>query len=287
MKTRVISGLIMAPLLIVVYLGGYFLLAGVFALSWLALREFSAAFGERKPATWVFAASLAILYGGYLIPPLRALIMLPWVFVSVALGLISMFAVTKRGLTAGLGSIVGVFLCIFFTFHIVLTDNYYSAHSAPNGGLGFSGLDNYVWIIVLTAFGTDIFAYFVGSLLGQHKLCPELSPKKTVEGAVGGVLGSVVLCGLFCFLLSLLRKSGFVTTSFVQFDDCIALGVLGGIVAQLGDLAASALKRHLSVKDFGTLIPGHGGVLDRIDSVLFTAPLVFYYMMLKAAFLAQ
>jgi phosphatidate cytidylyltransferase len=122
-------------------------------------------------------------------------------------------------------------------------------------------------LVFLTAFGTDIFAYFAGSFLGRHKLCPSISPKKTVEGAIGGVVGSVLLCGVFGYF----ALRGF-------FIHCVVIGALGGVLSQVGDLVASVIKRGAGVKDYGRLIPGHGGLLDRIDSVLFTAPLVFYYV---------
>jgi phosphatidate cytidylyltransferase len=94
-----------------------------------------------------------------------------------------------------------------------------------------------------------------------------LSPKKTIEGCIGGVVGSVVCCGLFGY---------FAIPAF--FLHCVIIGVLGGVVSQVGDLMASAIKRRLGIKDYGTLIPGHGGLLDRIDSLLFTAPLVYIYL---------
>ena len=125
----------------------------------------------------------------------------------------------------------------------------------------------------MSAFGTDIFAYLVGKAIGKRKLCPSISPKKTVEGSIGGVLGSVILCGLF---------SWFFLPS--EFWTCIVIGVAGGIFSQFGDLAASVMKRKIGIKDWGTLIPGHGGVLDRIDSVLFVAPLVYYILMLRMFF---
>ena len=124
-----------------------------------------------------------------------------------------------------------------------------------------------VWLVLLTAFGTDIMAYFSGYLFGKHKLCPKISPKKTVEGAIGGALGSMVLCGIFAKL--------FLPALFMH---CLIIGLLGGIVSQFGDLTASIFKRKMGIKDYGNLIPGHGGILDRFDSVLFTAPLVYYYI---------
>jgi phosphatidate cytidylyltransferase len=149
---------------------------------------------------------------------------------------------------------------------MVLTDAVFTK-SLSIGGFVISGFGSYVWIIVLAAFGTDIFAYFTGKLLGRHKLCPSISPKKTIEGSVGGVLGSVVLCGLFAWF--------FIPEGFVN---CIIIGVAGSAVSQIGDLSASVMKRKIGIKDWGTLIPGHGGVLDRIDSLLFTAPLVYYIL---------
>ena len=119
----------------------------------------------------------------------------------------------------------------------------------------------------LAAFGTDIMAYFTGMALGRHKLCPHLSPKKSVEGAIGGVLGSMLFCGLFGYFVA----DGLLT-------ECVTIGLIGSIAAQLGDLSASAFKRQMGIKDYGNLIPGHGGILDRFDSVLFTAPLVYYAM---------
>ena len=104
-------------------------------------------------------------------------------------------------------------------------------------------------------------------LFGKKKLCASLSPKKTVEGALGGVIGSVLLCTAFAWIFQ----------PNLLFH-CVIIGLLGSIIAQFGDLVASSFKRTMGVKDYGNIIPGHGGVLDRFDSILFTIPFVYYYV---------
>lgn len=121
---------------------------------------------------------------------------------------------------------------------------------------------------LVIAFISDAFALFAGMAFGRHKLAPELSPKKTVEGAVGGFLGAVVCTVLYGVALSL---------GFHMEVDYLLLalyGALGSVVSQLGDLSFSYIKREYGIKDFGNIFPGHGGVLDRFDSVIFCAPLV-------------
>lgn len=114
----------------------------------------------------------------------------------------------------------------------------------------------------------DTFAYGVGRTLGRHKLVSTISPNKTVEGAIGGVLGAVAA--------GFLSKLSF--ASYLGWVDAIALGVLVGIFGQFGDLIESAMKRDAGIKDTSRIIPGHGGVLDRFDSFLFTVPLIYFYL---------
>lgn len=124
-----------------------------------------------------------------------------------------------------------------------------------------------IWLIFITAWGTDTLAYFSGYLFGRKKLCPSISPKKTVEGAIGGTLGSMVISLIFGYFF--LREHLFAV---------LLIGILGSIMAQIGDLSASSIKRHIGIKDFGNIMPGHGGVLDRFDSILFAAPTVYYIL---------
>lgn len=127
---------------------------------------------------------------------------------------------------------------------------------------------------------SDTFAYLVGSTLGKRKLCPSISPKKTVAGAIGGLLGSV-LCAVTFFLLFDLYAV--IPVGYVSFSDSVAvravvfvvLGIVGGVLAEIGDLAASRIKRTINIKDFGNIFPGHGGVLDRLDSIMFTLVMLF------------
>ena len=127
---------------------------------------------------------------------------------------------------------------------------------------------------------SDTFAYLVGSTLGKRKLCPSISPKKTVAGAIGGLLGSV-LCAVTFFLLFDLYAV--IPVGYVTFSDSVAvravvfvvLGLVGGVLAEIGDLAASRIKRTMNIKDLGNIFPGHGGVLDRLDSIMFTLVMFF------------
>lgn len=125
--------------------------------------------------------------------------------------------------------------------------------------------------IFIGAFVTDTGAYFVGSFLGKHKLAAAISPKKTVEGSVGGILVTELAFMLY----------GYVGKYFIHYDinfvNLAIIAIVLSVVSQLGDLCASVVKRELDIKDYGNIIPGHGGILDRFDSVLFVAP-VFYYM---------
>lgn len=127
-----------------------------------------------------------------------------------------------------------------------------------------------VWLIFLSSWGCDTCAYCVGVLFGKHKMAPKLSPKKSVEGGVGGVVGAALLGALYALAMN---KWGGAAADPMHYAIICASG---GLVSMVGDLAASAIKRNHDIKDYGKLIPGHGGILDRFDSVIFTAPIIFY-----------
>lgn len=131
-----------------------------------------------------------------------------------------------------------------------------------------------VYLIVYTLFCAwvgDSGAYFVGTFLGRHKLCPEISPKKTVEGFIGGIVTVGVTVTVQCLVYNLLLPS----TVKMNYAVVIPVGMVASVMGVLGDLSASVIKRQYDVKDFGNIMPGHGGVLDRFDSVLFVAPFVY------------
>ena len=121
-----------------------------------------------------------------------------------------------------------------------------------------------VWLIFFCSWGCDTCAYCVGVLIGKHKMAPVLSPKKSIEGAVGGVAGAAGLGAVYAAIIH---------APVVEYAVICAVGAL---ISMVGDLAASAIKRNRGIKDYGKLIPGHGGILDRFDSVIFTAPVIYY-----------
>jgi len=124
-----------------------------------------------------------------------------------------------------------------------------------------------VLLMMLTTWSTDTFAYFTGSAVGKTKLAPALSPNKTIEGSIGGIAGSVAVAAAF-----------WAVTAHFALIHYILIGLLVGVLGQVGDLVESALKRLAGQKDSGRLIPGHGGILDRFDSMLITAPVVYFYL---------
>ncbi|HAQ41528.1 MAG TPA: phosphatidate cytidylyltransferase [Clostridiales bacterium] len=139
---------------------------------------------------------------------------------------------------------------VFFMYHMMLMND------TP-----------YAWLVYIIAFGSDTFAYFTGKMFGKHKLYPEVSPNKTVEGAIGGIIG--------CVILSLVYFNYLRINKYIYI---IIFSVSASVFSMTGDLAASKIKRENGIKDFGYMLPGHGGILDRFDSVLFVAPTVYYFI---------
>ena len=261
MKTRIISGLVMVPLLFIVVLGGYPLMAAVALVGIIGLREFYNGFKamDVKASYAIGVTAVAALYAVNILTGRSGINAdnfkwhLLWVFGVILSSLLYLFKIDERKLEDGMATMTGILYVVFFSYHVVLIDQ--SEHAIL------------VWLVLITAFVTDIMAYFSGYFFGKHKLCPKISPKKTIEGSIGGTLGTMIVSGLF---------GHFVVPEIMVH--CMIIGALGAVISQFGDLTASIFKRKMGIKDYGNLIPGHGGILDRFDSVLFTAPLVYYYI---------
>ncbi len=249
--TRTISGLIIVLFTIFITLRGgppisYFILL----LSILGLREFYNAVEEIniKPIKIIgYLSCIGFLLNSLGYSWMSFKLLFFYLIIALLIELIFKKDITLIDISV---TLFGVFYIPFLMQHIIYLDG-----------------NIYIWLVFITAWGTDTFAYIFGSLFGKNKLCPKISPNKTIEGSLGGILGSTLLTLGFAkyFTLYPLWK-------------LILLAILGGIIAQIGDLAASKIKRITGIKDFGFIMPGHGGILDRFDSILFTAPFVYYFI---------
>jgi phosphatidate cytidylyltransferase len=132
---------------------------------------------------------------------------------------------------------------------------------------------NWVYLAMLTTFANDTGAFFIGRARGKHKLAPAISPAKTWEGAIGGLISSILAAIVIALVLNLISPFAF------KYWQIILLGFLVSLFAQLGDLVESLLKRNMEVKESGNLLPGHGGILDRFDSLIFVGAVVYYYVL--------
>ena len=158
-----------------------------------------------------------------------------------------------------------VMFVFFGLFYVALMLSYvYQTRMLPQGAF-------LVWLIFLCSWGSDTCAYCVGMLMGKHKMAPKLSPKKSVEGGIGGILGAALFGAVYGLAIN--RFASGADANVLHY--AIICGI-GSMISQVGDLAASAIKRNHDIKDYGKLIPGHGGSLDRFDSVIFTAPIIYY-----------
>ncbi|CEJ74474.1 phosphatidate cytidylyltransferase [[Clostridium] sordellii] len=252
MVVRIIAALALIPLLLFVIYGGLPLYIAEAIIGIIALDEFYKAFKSKsiQPISilgYVFAIYLSMRH----VLNLNSEYTYILVFTLFLIGIIYMLTNKKNILDFSI-TFIGMFYIPIFLDFIVLTIN--------NFDLG----NIYVWLIFIVSFMTDTFAYFSGYLFGRHKLIPSISPKKTIEGSIGGILGSTICCVAFGYVFNL------------GIAHMILVGSIGSVVAQLGDLFASAIKRYVGIKDYGKLIPGHGGILDRFDSVILVAPFVYY-----------
>jgi len=260
-KTRLLSGIILvAAALLTVISGGWVLFFTCLALSMIAAGEFYLATGVRPEEKTFGRLDTA----GY-----------------IGIALIYLFLILFPGRAQAMGIILA-FLIIMFVY--VFSYPKYDASKAFNAfiavvytGFMFSCLYQtrildmghiHVWLIFISAWGSDTCAYCAGMLFGKHKMTPVLSPKKTWEGAVGGIAGTVILAVIYALVMK------------APVAEYIIICIAGAVISMVGDLFASAVKRNTGIKDYGRLIPGHGGILDRFDSIIFTAPVIYYLSLL-------
>lgn len=259
LKTRVLSAIIGFPIIIFfITMRGSYLFFFTLFLALVGFREYKQSFKNVNIKVFEYAGYfVTLLYFAALAYNLemRYLGFIIAFYVIFMLAYEVMF--NKNNIVGIAISLFGFFYITFLFSHLIFIDRLPQAEIL-------------LWLPVLTASGTDTTSYFVGVNLGKHKLCPKVSPKKTVEGAIGGIAGSILIALLFGVIIN---NIGYV----IPLYHFVVIGLLCGITSQLGDLSASYIKRFCGVKDYGKLIPGHGGILDRFDSILFTAPTIYYY----------
>lgn len=253
---RYIGAAIIAPFIIFIFLGGIYLKLFTIALSIGGLYEFYKTVKVKgyKPISWA-GYLLLIIY--YLLNNDFEKMMILLVVASILLLCIPVLDTKINFIDISLtifGFIyVGIFLSFIYLVNIKTQGNYL------------------VWLIFLASWLCDTFAYYTGKYLGKRKLCPSVSPNKTIAGSIGGLLGSAIALTIYGLFLG--NKIPHITLGHYTL-----LGLLCGVFCQFGDLIASSIKRYVGIKDYSNLIPGHGGILDRFDSIIFAAAIVYIYL---------
>ena len=288
MAKRIITSIVGLPILIaIVYFGGIALQLGFLVLSCIALTEFYSSLKNSPPSPAdnkiiefpvrgrkALFSHISVNYISYAFTALYYLLLLPNVnngayFFILITAFIIVLMVTMV-LFYGKVNIVDCAIALFGFFYTAFPLSFIYLIRVQRYG------EYFVWLVFITAFGCDSFAYLIGKALGRHKLAPGLSPNKTVEGAVGGVAGACLLSVLFGMFI----YKWFHLTEINAKIIFAIVGIVGAVFATFGDLAASSVKRYTGIKDFGKIFPGHGGVLDRFDSVIFAAPMMYMAILL-------
>ena len=260
---RITSGLLGFPLVLAVLLIGNKIVVDI-ALAIIALLAMSEYFNAvekvSKPVRWlgyVSCFSIAFIH----IIPVESLNMVVTLAVPTILTILFAQVIAtdmKTNFKDIAYTFIGIFYVVFFMMFVALIDG------MNNGKI-------LIWYAIIAAWGTDIFAYVVGMAIGKHKYTA-VSPKKSIEGCIAGTIGSTVLALIYTIILN--NVLTFEYSYFIVGISGIALSLIG----QLGDFSASCIKRYVDIKDYSNLLPGHGGMLDRIDSVLFIAPFAYFLL---------
>ncbi len=258
-RTRLLSGIVLVIIaLVLIILGGNVLLAGLFAVSLVGMFELYRVFHIEKS---LLGAVGYLAAAGYYVNLIFPFIPDMEVFVLGFLILV-MAAYVLKFPAYKADQVFAAFAGVFYV--AVMLSCIYRTRMMEAGAY-------IVWLIFLCSWGSDTCAYCVGVLIGKHKMAPRLSPKKSIEGAVGGILGAAILTILYGWIFQEPMK---LTGNYLLI--LAGISAIGAGISMVGDLAASAIKRNYDIKDYGKLIPGHGGILDRFDSVIFTAPSVYF-----------
>ena len=260
MKTRILSGAVIIILLVAfLCLGGWFLYGGMLLVSLIGMYEMYKVRNMQRSSLAILGYLSAITY--YILIEFKPITMDMFFLIASFIAIMTAYVITFPKYNSD--DAIWAFMTVIYV--AVFLSYIYQLREAENGIY-------LVWLIFIASWGNDTCAYFAGVALGKHKMTPKLSPKKTWEGFIGGIVGVALIGTAFGYVIKDILLEYFAHPIWT----CVIACVIGALLSVVGDLTASAIKRNHNIKDYGNLIPGHGGIIDRFDSVIFTAPVVYW-----------
>ena len=262
---RITSGLLGFPLVLIILLIGnkYIVDIALAIIALLAMNEyFNAVQKVSNPVRWVGYLSCFSIAIIHIVPEELLKMVVTLAVPTILLILFAQVIATEMKTTFKdiAYTFLGIFYVVFFMMFIALID-------------GMKDGKILIWYAIIAAWGTDIFAYFIGKHFGKHKFS-KVSPKKSIEGCIAGTIGAILLMLVYTYVANTFWGMNY------SYGFIAMIGLILSLIGQIGDFAASSIKRYVDIKDFSNLIPGHGGMLDRIDSLIFLAPFAYAFFTL-------
>ena len=262
---RVWTAIIGSPFVIaIIVFGNIYLIDILFAfIAWLSLHEYFKSFdGKSKPIKWIGYIACLLISIVHIVPKEYAVMTIGILLPTSIVILFAQSIITnmKYNINDLAITFMGICYIPLFLMYIPML-------------LGEQNGKILIWYIIISAWGTDIFAYCVGKKIGKHKFS-KISPNKSIEGCIGGTIGAILLTVIYTIVINVFLGLN------INIFAIIGISIILSLIGQIGDFAASSIKRYVGIKDFSNLLPGHGGMLDRIDSLIFIAPFAYLFLRL-------